>query len=66
MYYSPYLYDRPYRPLYHDFYPYRDYYRERYYDSQIANVNQSIYNLGYMTGVTQSSIVNQVRYPYFR
>jgi hypothetical protein len=31
------------------------------YNSQYSNVAQSIYNTGYMDGVTQSSVVNQTQ-----
>lgn len=48
--YDPY-YDRYYNP-YHDPYYFM-------YNNQISNVNQNIYNSGYMKDVYQSSIINQ-------
>lgn len=58
----------PYRPRYGFGYPYGYGYGYGYpygygssyniLNSQLANVNQSMYNYGYMNGVSQSSIVN--------
>jgi len=61
--YRPYPYYRRYYNL--DPYYYRRYYNPYYsiYDSQIANVDQSIINVGDMANVTQDSTINQFRTP---
>lgn len=54
-------YDRYYRrryPRYYDFYQ-PSYYQQQLFDSNYSDISQSIYNLGYMQGVTQNAIVNQ-------
>lgn len=49
------------------FTPYNSYnwgwpsYNTNLFNSQYSNVAQSIYNSGYMDGVTQSSVVNQTQ-----
>ena len=58
-YYYPRYYDR--RRYYDDYY-YRPY-RNLIYDSQFSNVNQSIYNSGWMNDVYQNSYVNQIMAP---
>lgn len=55
-------------PYYRDDWWYRDDFRRKqaeidFYQSQIANVRQSIYNTGYMENVYQNSWINQVM-PY--
>ena len=70
MYYRdyPYGYHRDYRyPVDYYRYPYYDRYPiyDRYpsiYGSQISSINQSIYNSGYMAGVSQTAINNNFRY----
>lgn len=53
----------------YDYYPY-DYrpYRYDVYDSQISNVDQNIFNSGYMSDVYQTSTINQImdRRSYWR
>jgi hypothetical protein len=60
-YFRAYPYTYPYRRLYpYGYsYPYHNY-GYNILNSQISSVNQSLYNAGYMNGVTQSSIVNQI------
>lgn len=56
MWYSPmYRRRRPYYP-----WGYYNNYQQQFIDSNWSNVAQNIYNQGYMDGVTQSSVVNQV------
>ena len=45
-------------PYYHPYYPY--YWNYGVYDSQIADVNQYMFNAGYQYGVNQISNINQV------
>lgn len=49
----------------HGYYPYGTYgyplgYQYNLLNSQLSSVNQNLYNSGFMNGVTQSSIVNQL------
>jgi len=63
-YYPPYDYDYYYTSRRRRYMPYYD----RYYSNsfnQIANVDQYIYNSGYMNDVYQSSVINQT-YPRIR
>lgn len=58
--YYPYI---NYKPRYgrDRYYPnYRDYYLYSIINSQIANTNQYLYNLGYMNNVYQNSYTNQI------
>lgn len=71
MYYDDYYWDRrrdwDRRRYYDDWYYYRDrdrwYNRYDLYQSQYSNVDQSIYNSGYMSDVYQNSWVNQIMAP---
>lgn len=60
-YYPPYDYYSPYRRRY---YPYSNQYYSNSFN-QISNVDQYMYNSGYMNNVYQSSIINQT-YPRIR
>lgn len=55
------------RRRYYDYYYPRPWisYDTGIYDSQLSNVAQSIYNTGFLSGVTQSSVVNQTQNRYW-
>lgn len=65
--YYPYGYRRDYYPMnyyrypYYDRYPGYNYYNSNF-GSQISTINQSVYNAGYMDGVSQTAINNIYRY----
>lgn len=55
-YYNHYRYPYPYHVPYYNHYPVYGY---GYYGSQVSNISQNLYNLGYQAGVSQNAIVNQ-------
>jgi hypothetical protein len=64
MYPNYYMYNQPYPYGRHSYlypYPY-PYSYNSIIDSQISNINQTLYNAGYMAGVNQIAYSNNVRF----